>query len=55
MIANIEKVFLNIAISPEHRDYLRFFCVHDIHNTDPSIITLRFARLVFGLSAAQQF
>ena len=27
MIADIEKAFLNIAITPEHRDYLRFFWV----------------------------
>ena len=52
MIADIEKAFLNIAISPEHRDYLRFFWVEDIHNTNPSIITLRFARLVFGLTCS---
>ena len=25
MIADIEKAFLNIVISPQHRDYLRFF------------------------------
>ena len=52
MIADIEKAFLNIAISPEHRDYLRFFWVEDIHNTNPNIITLRFARLVFGLTCS---
>ena len=52
MIADIEKAFLNIAISPEHRDYLRFFWVEDIHNTNPSFITLRFARLVFGLTCS---
>jgi hypothetical protein len=50
MIADIEKAFLNIAISPEHRDYLRFFWIDDIHDTSPNIVTLRFARLVFGLT-----
>ena len=50
MIADIEKAFLNIAISPEHRDYLRFFWVDDIRSESPNIVTLRFARLVFGLT-----
>ena len=52
MIADIEKAFLNIAISPEHRDYLRFFWIEDIHDTSPNIVTLRFARLVFGLTCS---
>ena len=52
MIADIEKAFLNIAISPEHRDYLRFFWVDDIRSESPNIVTLRFARLVFGLTCS---
>ena len=52
MIADIEKAFLNIVIAPEHRDYLRFFWVDDIHDTSSNIITLRFARLVFGLTCS---
>ena len=52
MVADIEKAFLNIAISPEHRDYLRFFWVDDIHDANPNIITLRFACLVFGLTCS---
>ncbi|XP_028415550.1 uncharacterized protein LOC114538622 [Dendronephthya gigantea] len=52
MIADIEKAFLNISISPEHRDYLRFFWIDDIHDSNPNIVTLRFARLVFGLTCS---
>ena len=52
MIADIEKAFLNIAITPEHRDYLRFFWVDDIRSKSPNIVTLRFARLVFGLTCS---
>ena len=52
IIADIEKAFLNIAISPEHRDYLRFFWVDDIRSESPNIVTLRFARLVFGLTCS---
>ena len=52
MIADIEKAFLNIAISPEHRDYFRFFWVDDIRSESPNIVTLRFARLVFGLTCS---
>ena len=49
MIADIEKVFLNRAITPEHRDYLRFFWIDDINEANLNIITLSFARLVFEL------
>ena len=52
MIADIEKAFLNIAIAPEHRDYLRLFWVDDIRSESPNIVTLRFARLVFGLTCS---
>ena len=52
MIADVEKAFLNVAISSEHRDYLRFFWIDDIHEANPNIITLRFARLVFGLTCS---
>ena len=52
MIANIEKAFLNIVIAPEHQDYLGFFWVDDIHDISPDIITLRFARVVFGLTCS---
>ena len=40
--ADIEKAFLNIAISPEHRDYLRFLWVRP----------LRFTRVVFSLTSS---
>ena len=52
MIADIEKAFLNISISPEHRDYLRFFWIDDIHSSSPNLVPLRFARLVFGLTCS---
>jgi hypothetical protein len=50
--ADIEKAFLNIAISPEHRDYLRFLWVDDPMNEDPKIRLLRFTRVVFGLTSS---
>ena len=50
--ADIEKAFLNIAISPEHRDYPRFLWVDDPMNEDPKIRLLRFTRVVFGLTSS---
>lgn len=42
MIANIEKAFLNIATSPEHREYLSFSWVYDVRSKRPNILTVRF-------------
>ena len=50
--ADIEKAFLNIAISPEHRDYLRFLWINDPSSEDPHIQVLRFTRVVFGLMSS---
>ena len=44
--------FLNIAISPEHRDYLRFLWINDPSSEDPHIQVLRFTRVVFGLTSS---
>ncbi|XP_028397220.1 uncharacterized protein LOC114521030 [Dendronephthya gigantea] len=50
--ADIEKAFLNIAIAPEHRDYLRFLWVDDPSSEAPQIQVLRFTRVVFGLTSS---
>lgn len=52
MIADIAKASLNIdVLAPEHRDYLRFLWIDDIHSANPNM-TLRFATLVFGLTCS---
>ena len=52
MTADIEKAFLNVAISPEHRDYLRFLWINDPSSEAPHIQVLRFTRVVFGLTSS---
>ncbi|XP_031552832.1 uncharacterized protein LOC116290006 [Actinia tenebrosa] len=50
--SDIEKAFLNISISPEHRNFLRFVWVNNIEDEDPAIEVFRFTRLVFGLTSS---
>ncbi|GFX71582.1 putative RNA-directed DNA polymerase from transposon X-element [Trichonephila clavipes] len=42
--ADIEKAFLQISVTPEHRDFLRFFYPHENNE-----IVYRHCRLVFGV------
>ena len=52
ILANIQQAFLNIEISTEHTDFLRFLW-YDFRNTDAEkIIVLRFLRVVFGLTSS---
>ena len=52
MIGDIEKAFLNISIDPAQRDLLRFLWVKNKDAPNPEVISLRFARLVFGLTCS---
>ena len=49
LIGDLEKAFLNIAITPSQRGLLRFLWVNDIDTENPKLVTYRFTRLVFGL------
>ena len=52
ILADIQQAFLNIEISTEHTDFLRFLW-YDFRNTDvEKIIVLRFLRVVFGLTSS---
>ena len=56
--ADIEKAFLQIGITPEHRDYIRFLWFEDIKNIDfehfenNQLVEYRFTRVLFGLNAS---
>ena len=52
LVADIEKAFLMISVDPKDRDVLRFLWVKDANAEEPEIITLRFARVVFGVSSS---
>ena len=47
LIGDLEKAFLNIAITPRQGDLLRFLWVNDIDSENPKLVTYRFTRLVF--------
>ena len=49
LISDIKQAFLQIEISPEHRDYLRVLWYDDVCKSNPELIILRFARVLFGL------
>ena len=50
--ADIEKAFLMVGISKEDRDALRFLWLKDVHSEQPEVVALRFARVVFGVTAS---
>ena len=52
LTADIEKAFLMISINPRDRDALRFLWVNDVQHGEPNVITLRFTRVVFGVSSS---
>ena len=52
LAADIEKAFLMISVVPHDRDVLRFLWVDDINKKLPKIVTLRFTRVVFGVSSS---
>ena len=52
LTADIEKAFLMISIDKRDRDALRFLWFDDIQKKQPQIVTLRFARVVFGVSSS---
>ena len=52
LIADLEKAFLQVSVVEDDRDVLRFLWVDDIKKDCPEICTLRFTRVVFGVSAS---
>ena len=53
ILADIKQAFLNIEISEEHKDYLRFLWYDDVTNDgEAKLIILRFLRVVFGVTSS---
>ena len=52
LTADIEKAFLMASVAKQDRDVLRFLWLDDINKGAPEIVTLRFARVVIGVSAS---
>ena len=50
--ADIEKAFLMVGVGKEDRDALRFMWLKDVHSEQPEVVALRFARVVFGVTAS---
>ena len=53
--ADIEKAFLMVSVAEEDRDALHFLWVEDMNSQLPRLVTLRFARVVFGVSSSHSF
>ena len=52
LVGDIEKAFLMVHMNETDKDVLRFLWVDDINKAEPKVITLRFTRVVFGLSSS---
>ena len=52
LVADIKQAFLQISINKEHRDLVRFLWFEDISKKNPELVTLRFCRVVFGLTCS---
>ena len=55
LISDIKQAFLQIEISPEHRDYLRFLWYDDVYKSNPELIILRFARVFIWTHVSSLF
>ena len=51
-MGDIEKTFLLVHMNETDKDVLRFLWVDDIDKAEPKVITLRFTRVIFGLSSS---
>ena len=52
LTADIEKVFLQIGINPNDRDYLRLLWFEDVFAEVPKIVRNRFTRVLFGMTSS---
>ena len=52
LTGDIEKAFLMVSVDERDRDSLRFLWVSDPDIEPPELMTLRFTRVVFGVSSS---
>ena len=52
IVADIKNAFLQIAIYEDQRDFLRMMWYKNAFAKNPTVKTLRFARVVFGLNSS---
>ena len=52
LIGDLEKACLNVRVTPEECDYLRFTWLDDINKDNPRLVIYRFVRLSFGLNSS---
>ena len=52
LTGDIEKAFLMVSMAGKERNVLRFLWVDDIEKISPEMVTLRFRRVVFGVSSS---
>ena len=52
LIADVEKVFHQVAIDETRRDYLRFLWLKDTETDNPELLVLRFCHVIFGVNAS---
>ena len=50
LVTDIKQAFLQILINKEQHDLVRFLWYEDIWKENPELVTLRFCRVVFGLT-----
>ena len=54
ILADIKQAFLNVEISKEHRDFLRFLWYENVNSeSDAKLIVYRFLRVVFGVTSSR--
>ena len=52
LVADIEKAFLMVSISPSDRDAPRFIWLDDIHKDNAKEVVYRFCSVVFGVTSS---
>ncbi|KAK3727775.1 hypothetical protein QZH41_016420, partial [Actinostola sp. cb2023] len=52
LVSDIEKAFLNIAVTKEQRDLMRFLWIDDVTKPDPTVEVYRFCRVIFGMNCS---